>query len=96
MVRETKFAKSRLVPVLDSTRDALQHYLGHRKNLGAASDNLFVLSGSKSIGPNTLTGIFIKLARATGLRGRQRRAWGDASRLAASLRSQIARAGHNQ
>ena len=55
--------------MLDSTRDALQHYLGHRKNLGAASDNLFVLSGSKSIGPNTLTGIFIKLARATGLRG---------------------------
>ena len=41
LVRETKFAKSRLVPVLDSTRDALQHYLGHRKNLGAASDNLF-------------------------------------------------------
>ena len=69
LVRETKFAKSRLVPVLDSTRDALQHYLGHRKNLGAASDNLFVLSRGKPINPSTLTGMFIKLARATGLRG---------------------------
>lgn len=69
LVRETKFAKSRLVPVLDSTRDALQHYLGHRKNLGAASDNLFVLSGGKPISPDTLTGKFIRLARATGLRG---------------------------
>ena len=69
LVRETKFAKLRLVPVLDSTRDALQHYLGHRKNLGAASDNLFVLSRGKPINPSTLTGMFIKLARATGLRG---------------------------
>ena len=52
-IRETKFAKSRLVPVLDSTCDASQHYLGHCKNLGAASDNLIVLSGGKLISPNT-------------------------------------------
>ena len=69
VVRETKFSKSRLVPLSDSTRDALHRYLARRKKLGADCEHLFVLSTSKPIGPGTLTHIFLKLARTTGLRG---------------------------
>ena len=69
VLRKAKFGKSRLVPLSDSTRDALHHYLERRAKLGAGSDHLFVLSTGKAISPDTLTGMFIKLARAAGLRG---------------------------
>ncbi|MXY34448.1 MAG: tyrosine-type recombinase/integrase [Boseongicola sp. SB0664_bin_43] len=69
VVRETKFGKSRLVPLSDSTRDALHRYLRLRKQLDAASDHLFVVSTGGPVTPSNLTHMFIKLARATGLRG---------------------------
>ena len=69
MVRKTKFGKSRLVPLSDSTRDALHRYLDRRKTLGAASDHLFVVSTGEPISPDRLTRSLIRLARATGLRG---------------------------
>ncbi len=69
VVRLTKFAKSRLVPLSQDTIDALHRYLRVRKQLGGAGERLFVLSTGKAINPDILTGMFIKLARATGLRG---------------------------
>ena len=69
VVRETKFAKSRLVPLSDSTRDALDRYLARRRKLGGNCDRVFVLSTGKPIGPATLTELFRKVARAAGLRG---------------------------
>lgn len=69
VVRETKFAKSRLVPLSDSTRTALDRYLGRRRKLGANCDRVFVLSTGKPISPDTLTELFRKLAHAAGYRG---------------------------
>lgn len=71
VVRKTKFAKSRLVPLSDCTRDALDRYLGRRRKLGANCDRVFVLSTGKPIGPATLTELFRKVAHAAGLRGRK-------------------------
>lgn len=69
VVRETKFAKSRLVPVSDSARDALCRYLARRRRVGGNCDRVFVLSTGKPIGPATLTELFRKVAHAAGLRG---------------------------
>ena len=69
VVRQTKFFKSRLLPISDSTRDALDRYVGLRKTLGGASDHLFVLSTGKPMSPDVLSGKFIKLVRSAGLRG---------------------------
>ena len=69
VIREAKFSKSRLVPLSDSTRDALLRYLGRRKRLAADCNHLFVLSTGKAISPDSLTNLFVKLVRATGLHG---------------------------
>ena len=69
VVREAKFSKSRLVPLSDSTRTALDRYLGRRRKLGANCDRVFVLSTGKPISPDTLTELFRKLAHAAGYRG---------------------------
>ena len=69
VIRETKFAKSRLVPLSDSTRAALDRYLGRRRKLDANCDRVFVLSTGKPIGPDTLSEMFRKLAHTAGLRG---------------------------
>ena len=70
VIRWTKFRKSRLVPLSDSANEALQRYLDIRKRIGGPSDWVFVLSRGGPIRPQTLTGMFVKLTRATGLRGR--------------------------
>ena len=69
VVRETKFQKSRLVPLQSSTVDALDRYLTIRRRCGAASEHLFVLSTGRAINPDIVTGMFVKLARHVGLRG---------------------------
>lgn len=69
IVRQTKYSKSRLVVLDQSTRDALNRYLKYRERLGDTSDHLFVLSTGRAPARSTLTHVFIKLARQTGLRG---------------------------
>ena len=69
VVRETKFQKSRLVPLHRSTVDALDWYLTLRRRCGAASEHVFVLSTGRAINPDIVTGMFVKLARQVGLRG---------------------------
>ena len=69
VIRETKFRKSKLVPPHPSVHDALGRYLAIRQRIGGTDDHVFVLSTGRSINPDTLTGMFIKLARAAGLRG---------------------------
>ncbi len=69
VVRETKFQKSRLVPLHRGTVDALDRYLTARRRCGAASEHLFVLSTGRAINPDIVTGMFVKLARHVGLRG---------------------------
>ena len=69
VIRNTKFGKSRIVTLSDCTRDALHRYLARRKTLGAASDHMFVLSTGRQVNPLSLSNMFRKLARETGLRG---------------------------
>ena len=68
-VRETKFRKSRLVPLLPSTSEAVHRYLGIRKRLGGPGEHVFVLSTRRPLHPDVLSGMYIKLARRVGLRG---------------------------
>ena len=69
VVRETKFRKSRLVPLHDTTREALDRYLEIRKRNAGADDHLFVVSTGRSPHPSNVTETFTRLARQVGLRG---------------------------
>lgn len=69
VVRETKFRKSRLVPLHDSTRDALDRYLEIRKRNAGVDDHLFIVSTGRPPVPAYVTQTFIRLARQVGLRG---------------------------
>ena len=69
VIRETKFQKSRLVPLHRSTVDVLDQHLTIRQRCGGTSEHLFVLSTGRAINPDIATGTFIKLARQVGLRG---------------------------
>lgn len=69
IVRETKFRKSRLVPLHESTRDALERYLAIRKRAGGLDDHLFIVSTGRPPCPENLSTTFTKLARQIGIRG---------------------------
>ena len=69
VVRETKFRKSRLVPLHDSTREALDRYLEIRMRHAGVGDHLFIVSTGRPPYPSNVTDTFIRLARQVGLRG---------------------------
>ena len=69
VVCDSKFGKSRLVPLHPSTQDALAKYVVLRASHGGKDDHLFVLSTGRPPTPSTLTRAFIKVARQIGLRG---------------------------
>ena len=70
VVRETKFKKSRLVPLHVSVRRALERYLEIRKQNGAAHDRLFVLSNGNPVRAGHLTRKFTQLAIKVGVKKR--------------------------
>ena len=86
VIRETKFRKSRLVPIHDSVRSAIERYLDVRMKMGGMDDYLFVLSDGKPPHPTTLTCNFVLLARKTGIR----RGRGDAGPRLHDLRHSFA------
>ena len=67
MILQTKFQKSRLVPLHDTTRAALQLYLADRAQIAAATDALFVGINGKVPGYSGLKGVFDRLVTAMGL-----------------------------
>jgi len=69
MIRQTKFQKSRLLPVHDTTRQALDEYLALRVRLGTLDDALFVSDSGKAPAYSTVVAVFLRLARSIGLRG---------------------------
>lgn len=71
LIRETKFRKTRLVPIDPSTRRALAEYLMLRRRIGGADPHLFVLSTGEPPDPASVSRAFIKLARQLRLRGKQ-------------------------
>jgi len=69
IIRETKFRKSRLVPLHHTTREALERYLAIRERSGAVDDHLFILSSGRPPYPSAVSSTFVRLARQVGLRG---------------------------
>ena len=68
VVSETKFRKSRLLPLHDSTWRALERYLQLRARMGSSDDHLFVLANGKPPRPDNATKTFTDLACQLGLR----------------------------
>ena len=69
IVRQTKFGKTRLVPIHNSVHTSLNTYLKMRLQVGAHSDRVFVLATGRPPTPKYVTERFILLARRIGLRG---------------------------
>lgn len=68
IIRDTKFRKSRLVPLHETVRDGLDSYLVARARVASLEPVLFVSSQGKALPHSTVNGVFLKLARAIGLR----------------------------
>jgi integrase len=69
VIRETKFRKSRLVPLHPSARAALEDYVRRRKLLRRAGEALFVNNHGRRPAYVTLYALFLRVSRETGLRG---------------------------
>ncbi len=68
-IRQTKFQKSRLLPLHDTTRRALDAYLSVRAQLGTLDGALFISTTGKAPAYETVAATFRWLARSIGLRG---------------------------
>jgi integrase len=68
VVRNTKFRKSRLVPLHDTARSGLEHYLAQRDRIGGASLSFFVSMSGQALGYSTAYTAFLRLMRSVGLR----------------------------
>jgi integrase len=69
IIRQTKFRKSRLVPLHDTARDALDSYLIERKRRGGSSDSVFVVNTGRVPDRSTVTRVFLSIVRLLGLKG---------------------------
>ena len=70
LVRESKFRKSRLLPLHQDTSRALDDYVAIRNRLGGPGEHLFVLATGKPPAGATVTRVFLRLLRQLGFRGR--------------------------
>jgi integrase len=68
VIRKTKFQKSRLIPIHQTTRDALCCYLKKRKHFGALDDSVFISLLGTAMNYNTVNPVFRELTRTAGLR----------------------------
>ena len=66
-IRETKFRKSRLVPIHDSTRNALARYLEQRNRIAKDNDHVFVTLAQRPLSPCIVSRMFRQLLLAAGL-----------------------------
>ena len=68
IIQQTKFRKSRLLPLHTTTRRALDAYLSSRSQLGSLHDGLFISNtGAVTAYPTVMT-VFLQLASSIGLR----------------------------
>lgn len=70
IIRQTKFQKSRQLPLHDTTQRALDEYLSVRARLGTLDGALLVSTTGKAPSYNTVVAVFLRLARSIGLRGK--------------------------
>lgn len=69
LIRQTKFQKSRLIPLHDTTQRAVDEYLSVRARLGTLDNALLVSTTGKAPSYYTVVAVFLRLARSIGLRG---------------------------
>jgi integrase len=67
VIRDTKFGKSRLVPIHPSTRAALERYLERRNHLAVDDDHVFVTLAQRPLSACTASRTFRQLLRIAGL-----------------------------
>lgn len=67
MIRETKFRKSRLVPLDPSAVAGLARYLEHRRPVAGADDHVFVSLRGRALSYGTVVAVFLGLVRGMGL-----------------------------
>lgn len=66
-IRETKFCKSRLVPMHETVAAALDRYLDLRRRLPATDDHLFLSPERKPLGARMATYTFARLVHIAGV-----------------------------
>ncbi len=69
VIRDTKFGKSRLLPLHPSTRNALDHYLARRSQEAGTCPYLFVSMKGRKLHHNTARGVFRRLVLSLGIAG---------------------------
>ena len=69
VIRETKFRKSRLVPLHPSARAALDNYIRRRSQIQRTGNALFVGDRGRAPAYVTLYSLFLRIGRETGIRG---------------------------
>jgi integrase len=67
LIRNTKFAKSRLLPLHPSTKSRLEHYLEHRLQEAGACPFVFISVKGVQLHANTVRGVFHRLVDALGI-----------------------------
>jgi integrase/recombinase XerD len=67
VIRETKFRKSRLVPLHSSSDAGLRNYVTHRSTVAGASDHVFVSLRARPLNYQTVNAVFLALVRGLGL-----------------------------
>jgi integrase len=69
VVRNTKFRKSRLLPLHPTARCGLDRYLVLRRKIMGSDNSVFVSLWGTGLSYSTVRSVFLELARKTGLRG---------------------------
>jgi integrase len=68
IIAQTKFKKSRLLPLHPTTRRALDRYLATRLKEASPSDALFISHQGTSLAYPTVISVFLQIIRSIGLR----------------------------
>jgi integrase len=68
-IEQTKFRKSRLVPLHPTSRQGLDRYLARRRQVGGTSRSLFISLWGTGLAYSTVYPVFLELMRSIGLRG---------------------------
>jgi len=69
IIRETKYKKSRLVPLHPTTRAALDRYLKRRRRFPSADRHVFISHRGAALPYKTVHHVFGKLLKRAGIRG---------------------------
>jgi integrase/recombinase XerD len=67
LVRRTKFAKSRLIPLHPTVANALDRYLDQRRKLAVTDDHVFPSAGNRRISASMVNYTFRRVVRLAGV-----------------------------